>query len=597
MMLTTTHHIEVPLDHLEPAKSNARRTPATAADHEQLVASIRAHGLLTPLLVRERGGGVDAESETYLVVDGARRLAALRELDEPAPVPCTREMSETHAGELSVAGNLHVALHPADQVEAFERMRDAGETIEAVADRFGVTVRTVRRRLALAGVAPAVRAAWRDGKISSEHAAAFASSADHDAQAKVLAAELRDSWRSPHPDRIRNLLNPRGESPTLDQDRLGRYVGLAAYENAGGEVWRDLFADEETAPEGIRLENRELVRQLAQKKLDRKARALTKQGWAWVETDLDTQERYSLKTGGYGRLEYASEYPAEQMALAGCIVIVSYQGAEVAAGLVRITDLPAVRALTGSEDPDGSGGGPREPFDPEAPPAPADGIGYSGGLESDLRRWRTDIVQSALARNPGAALDLLAFQLALDVLLPEISGEHHYGNPYALATTLTGDAESAPVWTFASPERTRLLDTLPLQWLAEPDEDRWTAFETALAGDDTARDRILAAALAPALHSRLCGVGANEIEGYEETVGRLDIQWDGYRPDVEGFYGRLTKTHLLDLLADACGTATDERVKHAKTMKKGELASYVAERIAEDFPHWTVPGFTSEETE
>ena len=154
MILTTTQHIEVPLEQLEPAKSNARRTAAPAPDHEQLVASIRAHGLLAPLLVRPRGGIADG---SYLVVDGMRRLVALREIDDPAPVPCTLETGETPAGELSAAGNLHVALHPADQAEAFERMRDGGSTIEAVADRFGVTVRTVRRRLALAGLAPEVR--------------------------------------------------------------------------------------------------------------------------------------------------------------------------------------------------------------------------------------------------------------------------------------------------------------------------------------------------------------------------------------------------------------------------------------------------------
>ena len=225
MEMGTTKYIEVPLEHLEVSRANARRTPAALADAQGLRASIVAHGLLTPLLVQ------CLSSERYIVVDGARRLHALTDLaaaDEHyqpgGRIPCTLDEGEHHAGELSVAGNLHIALHPADQVEAFQRMTDAGGTVAEVANRFGVTTRTVQRRLALAGLAPEVLAAWRDGVLAAEHCAAFASNPDHVAQRKAL----RDS-KHPYSRRvlrgrsIRRNVQP-DDTPTLGRDKLGRFV-------------------------------------------------------------------------------------------------------------------------------------------------------------------------------------------------------------------------------------------------------------------------------------------------------------------------------------------------------------------------------------
>ena len=585
-MTKKRQYIEVPLEHLEVSKANARRMSAGPAAHAELAGTVATHGLLEPLLVRHDPRWKPADGR-YLVINGGRRLEVLREIGADYPIPCVLDESAYHPGELSIAGNLHVQLHPVDQVEAFERMRDAGETIEAVADRFGVTVRTVRRRLALAGLAVEVREAWRDGQISTEHAKAFASSSDHDAQRAVLKSELGQSYRAPSAPSIYSALSPRDTSPTLNLDRLGRYVTLAKYEAAGGPVWRDLFADEETAPEGIRLEDRELVRELAQAKLDRKAKSLTKKGWGWVETDLDKEGLWQVGTG-LGRLSYASEgqYPAEQMSLAGCIVIVTFLGAEVYEGAVRKADLATVKAL-GAEE-----GGAREPFDSgagagagagETAPAPGGEHGYSGGVVTDLRHWRTDIIQQHLAANPAVALDLLTFQLALDVLLPEVSGEHHYRNPLGITTSASGDADSAPEWTGAAKARADLLSALTLEWMAAPEEDRFNAFVNL---SRARKDRILAAAIAPTLQGRLVGADS-AIEGYEESVNALGIPWATYRPDVDGYFARLPKARLLGMF-DV--DPFDARHVHAKGLKKGPLAEYVAVTLA-DFPDWTVPGF------
>ncbi|HEX5209773.1 MAG TPA: hypothetical protein VFW10_18520, partial [Steroidobacteraceae bacterium] len=62
------------------------------------------------------------------------------------------------------------------------------------------------------------------------------------------------------------------------REPMARYVGIKAYEKAGGIVHRDLFAEEES---DARLDG-ELVRKLATAKLEKCAERLRKEGIAWV---------------------------------------------------------------------------------------------------------------------------------------------------------------------------------------------------------------------------------------------------------------------------------------------------------------------------
>ena len=74
------------------------------------------------------------------------------------------------AEEVSLAENsVRAAMHPADQVEAFRRLADAGSTAAAIAARFGVSERTVEKRLRLGNAAPVLLEAYRAGEIDLGH--------------------------------------------------------------------------------------------------------------------------------------------------------------------------------------------------------------------------------------------------------------------------------------------------------------------------------------------------------------------------------------------------------------------------------------------
>ncbi len=196
-------------------------------------------------------------------------------ITEDYAVPCLVTTPE-RAVAISLAENsARQALHPADEFTAFRSLIDAGRSIEEVAAHFGVTPLVVRRRLKLANVSPRFIALYREGKVTLEHLMAFAVTDDHERQQQ--AWESLKSYER-HPDRLRHLLT---QGDISMSELVARFVGVKAYQKAGGVVRRDLFAEDDDT-----LLDAALVRSLATEKLEKHAAKLRAEGIAWVETHL-----------------------------------------------------------------------------------------------------------------------------------------------------------------------------------------------------------------------------------------------------------------------------------------------------------------------
>ena len=85
-------------------------------------------------------------------------------------------------------------MHPADQVEAFRRLADAGSTAAAIAARFGVSKRTVEKRLRLGNAAPVLLEAYRASEIDLETLMAFAVTTDQAHQTAVWETVSQQGW-------------------------------------------------------------------------------------------------------------------------------------------------------------------------------------------------------------------------------------------------------------------------------------------------------------------------------------------------------------------------------------------------------------------
>ncbi|WP_191555627.1 ParB/RepB/Spo0J family partition protein [Brevundimonas aurantiaca] len=138
-----------------------------APDVSDILPSVRARGVLVPLLVRPSG-----EGETFEIVAGRRRYFATRTILEDGgeiePLPCAvmEPGDDAAALEASLIENL-ARLDPdeVNQWETFVRLTKEGRTIEDIGRTFGRTVLYVRRILALGNLSPRIRDLYRKDEI------------------------------------------------------------------------------------------------------------------------------------------------------------------------------------------------------------------------------------------------------------------------------------------------------------------------------------------------------------------------------------------------------------------------------------------------
>ena len=323
--------------------------------------------------------------------------------------------------------------------------------------------------------------AYRAGEIDLETLMAFAVTTDQAHQTAVWETVSQQGYR-PGAWQIKRLLTEDRVSAT---SAVARFVGIEAYEAAGGRIDRDLFAEEDER--GIWFDDPNLLNKLAMDSLQVAARELETH-WKWAEARLDVDwsttasfgrvrpqpaeptdgekaeierlrtrndELANMDDDGWteglveeaeanetrldeieATIETRAVYRREDTAVAWCIATVGNDGElKLIQGLVRPEDMPAresgdVDAVgqndTGDMESASSSIDAPTFVAPHASPGDAEAearkeAGVGIGIADDLRAIRTAIVKSQLACNFEAAFDLLLFQLARSVFT---SGYH-----------------------------------------------------------------------------------------------------------------------------------------------------------------------------
>jgi ParB family chromosome partitioning protein len=171
-----------------------------------------------------------------------------------------------------------VGLHPLDQFRAFKTLSDAGLSDEDIAARHFVTPAIVKQRLRLASVSPKLHEVYADDGMTLEQLMAFSVTADHARQEQVWENATRSGHDEPY--QIRRALT---ENTVRATDRRARFVGVDAYEQAGGAVERDLFEHDD----GGWLQDVALLDRLVTEKLTAEAETIANEGWKWISVALD----------------------------------------------------------------------------------------------------------------------------------------------------------------------------------------------------------------------------------------------------------------------------------------------------------------------
>ncbi|MCO5965806.1 ParB/RepB/Spo0J family partition protein [Sinorhizobium meliloti] len=448
-----TDIITVALSKLDADPMNVRKT-YSAEGIEALAANIRADGyrLLQNVVVRKGD-----KKGRYFVAAGGRRLAALKLLAEAGeiakdyPVECKEREGEI-ATEISLAENvMREEMHPVDQYEAFDALAKQGKEIADIAARFGTTETIVRKRLALARVSPILLQQFRDEEMSFAQLSAFTVSDDHERQVTVWNS--LPSWsRDPHS--IRRALTEE-MIPATDK-RIQFIGGLEAYEEAGGQVQRELFDDRNA---GYAMDVA-LVEKLVAEKLETAAATVRAEGWKWVECSATAPAGYHAMKRHYpealplseedqaaldaAQAEYdelaelmesgmaddeaearlsdvekridtlnarSEAYSAEALEQAGTFVFLDYYGRlAIERGFVK----PGEGEAAGDENEDGEG----LPSASGAAKPKARSISHSAALIEDLSAHKTAALRIELANNPDVALVAVVHAMLLRVAYP-----------------------------------------------------------------------------------------------------------------------------------------------------------------------------------
>lgn len=149
----------------------------------ELAESIRAHGVIQPLIVTQSAGSPD-----FVLIAGERRLQAakLAGLDQVPVV--VREADDQQLVELALVENLQRAdLNPLEAAEAYQQLHgDFGLSHEQIAERVGKSRVAITNTVGLLELSRPVKKALLDGEISEGHARALKGLAKAQAQRAAL---------------------------------------------------------------------------------------------------------------------------------------------------------------------------------------------------------------------------------------------------------------------------------------------------------------------------------------------------------------------------------------------------------------------------
>jgi ParB family chromosome partitioning protein len=165
----------VPITWLKPGKYQ----PRTAFDPErlaQLAESIKAHGLVQPILVRP----IPDKPDRYEIVAGERRWRAAQQAQLHDVPVVMRPLDDRETLEIALIENLQrTDLSPIEEARAYRRLRDEFKhTQERLAETIGKSRSHVTNTMRLLELPAPVQAHIEDGRLDMGHARALIGTPD-----------------------------------------------------------------------------------------------------------------------------------------------------------------------------------------------------------------------------------------------------------------------------------------------------------------------------------------------------------------------------------------------------------------------------------
>jgi ParB family chromosome partitioning protein len=180
--------LEVPIDEIEPNPRQPRKV-FDGAGLEELTASIRASGVIQPVVVRRVGG-------MYQLIAGERRWRAARQAGLARVPAVVRDATDAESLELALVENLlREDLNPMEEAEAYQRLlADFGWTQEELAQKVGRDRSSIANCLRLLKLSETIQDDLRAGRLTMGHARALLSLSTPAEQMKLRDEIRAHSW-------------------------------------------------------------------------------------------------------------------------------------------------------------------------------------------------------------------------------------------------------------------------------------------------------------------------------------------------------------------------------------------------------------------
>jgi len=621
--------IYVPLSKLKKSPRNARKVPHGDAAIEALAASIQHKGLIQNLVVEPETKEDGAPTGYYLVTAGeGRRLAMLlcakrKQIGKSEAVRCWVD-TENDPAEISLDENVtRTPMHPADQFERFQELSETkGWGAEEIGARFGVSAGVVKQRLRLGAVSRKLLQVYREDGLTLDQLMAFAITEDHDRQEQVFENlhHNREPWI------IRRDMTA---ANVPADDRRAVFVGADAYVEAGGNIIRDLFSEDR----GGFFEDAGLLDMLAAEKLREIAGEVEAEGWKWAEAHIDYPHAHGMRrfypqsvplsdedearlealstehdelAEGYSsydempedvaaKLEAVSDeidtisekrsaYDANVIAHGGAFIVLHHDGTvRIERGFVRVEDealadpQPEPEADTDATDPQAGEDEQAEVGDEDVQDFEDEdeepGKPISDSLTRDLSAHRTLALRVALGERPDMALIALTHTLTAQLFYSYAEAGCLEVRPTMTPLGSHADGiEDTPLAARASEAHEAWAERMPRDVA-----DLWT-FIVAL--DDEKRLALLAHCASRTVNAlRLPWdrkLRTLQTADRLATALALDVTKD-WTPTVDSYLGRVTKTHIVEAVAEG---VSEDAARRIADMKKPDMAQAAEQLLA-----------------
>jgi len=165
------------------------RTHFAEESLNELAASIRAVGVLQPLLVRTVRPGA------YQLIAGERRMKAAQRAGLTNVPVIVRDATDAASAEQALIENVHREdLGPLEEAAAYQQLlEDFGLTHDQLASRVGKNRATISNAIRLLGLPASVQQLIADRRLTAGHAKVLLSMTDRAQQERVAQQVVRDS--------------------------------------------------------------------------------------------------------------------------------------------------------------------------------------------------------------------------------------------------------------------------------------------------------------------------------------------------------------------------------------------------------------------